>query len=144
MLLFSPPSDFSPIFEVVSCFLERPDGTFVLLHRPPGKSQENKWGNPGGKIDAGETLPVAMRREILEETGIDLAEDQLQPIRSLFVRYPDKDFVYHMFRAGVPQETEVTLNPKEHDDFIWTTPKDSLTLPLVEDFDPCIRLKYGL
>jgi ADP-ribose pyrophosphatase YjhB (NUDIX family) len=47
----------------------------VLLVRT--RKWSGKWGIPGGKVDYGETLEQAFRREIREETGLELREARL-------------------------------------------------------------------
>jgi ADP-ribose pyrophosphatase len=43
-------------------------GWLLLVRRGDGGG----WAVPGGMVEAGETEPVAMWRELLEETGVDL------------------------------------------------------------------------
>ncbi|MFN5514981.1 MAG: NUDIX domain-containing protein [Cyanobacteriota bacterium] len=45
------------------------DGRLVLIQR----RDTGQWGLPGGLVDWGETLTAAARRELKEETGLDLA-----------------------------------------------------------------------
>ena len=47
-----------------------PDGRIVLVRR----SDSGKWGLPGGIIDWGEKIVVAARRELAEETGLELTK----------------------------------------------------------------------
>jgi 8-oxo-dGTP diphosphatase len=47
------------------------DGAFLLTSRPSGKVYEGYWEFPGGKLEAGETVEQALRRELQEEIGID-------------------------------------------------------------------------
>ena len=49
--------------------LIRPDGAFLLTTRPVGKAYAGSWEFPGGKLEAGETVEQALKRELLEETG---------------------------------------------------------------------------
>jgi len=48
-----------------------PEPAVVLVRRgrPPLKGQ---WSLPGGRVETGEGLGVALRRELREETGIDI------------------------------------------------------------------------
>lgn len=49
------------------------DGERILLIQrghPPG---EGLWSIPGGRVELGETLPEALRREIQEECGLEIA-----------------------------------------------------------------------
>lgn len=44
------------------------DGHVLLIQR----SDIQQWAIPGGMVDAGETAPAALTRELAEETGVDL------------------------------------------------------------------------
>jgi 8-oxo-dGTP diphosphatase len=46
------------------------DGQFLLTSRPQGKVYAGYWEFPGGKLEAGETVEQALRRELSEELGI--------------------------------------------------------------------------
>lgn len=45
-------------------FVKSEKGNFLMIHR------KGKWDLPKGKIDVGESAPVAAVREVLEETGV--------------------------------------------------------------------------
>jgi 8-oxo-dGTP diphosphatase len=48
------------------------DGRFLLTSRPPGKVYAGYWEFPGGKVEPGETVGQALRRELHEELGITI------------------------------------------------------------------------
>src|SRR5438874_747441 len=58
------------LIEVAAAVIERPDGSFLLAQRPPGKVYAGWWEFPGGKVHPGESAAEALEREILEELGI--------------------------------------------------------------------------
>jgi 8-oxo-dGTP diphosphatase len=66
--------------------LIRPNGDFLLTTRPPGKVYEGYWEFPGGKLEAGETVEQALRRELQEEIGITIAA--VYPWKAELVDYP--------------------------------------------------------
>jgi 8-oxo-dGTP diphosphatase len=49
-----------------------PEGRFLLTSRPVGKVYAGYWEFPGGKLEAGETVEQALRRELHEELGITI------------------------------------------------------------------------
>ena len=70
--------------------LFRHDGAFLLTSRPPGKAYAGYWEFPGGKLEHGETVYEALRRELHEELGINLGQQpqDVQPWKSETVDYP--------------------------------------------------------
>lgn len=58
------------LVQVAVGVLVRDDGAFLLTSRPVGKVYEGFWEFPGGKLEAGETVEQALRRELQEEIGI--------------------------------------------------------------------------
>jgi 8-oxo-dGTP diphosphatase len=48
------------------------DGRFLLTSRPEGKVYAGHWEFPGGKVEAGESIEAALRRELHEELGITI------------------------------------------------------------------------
>ena len=43
---------------------------FLITRRQPGQHLAGKWEFPGGKVEAGESLEIAMIRELKEEVGL--------------------------------------------------------------------------
>ena len=74
------------LVEVAVGVLLRPDGDFLLTSRPPGKVYEGYWEFPGGKMEQGETVEQALRRELLEEIGITIGPVQAWKVE--IVDYP--------------------------------------------------------
>lgn len=54
----------------VGILIRREDDALLLSTRPEGKPYAGYWEFPGGKLEVGETVEEALRRELLEELGI--------------------------------------------------------------------------
>ncbi|QIM54471.1 NUDIX domain-containing protein [Hydrogenophaga crocea] len=59
-----------PVTEVAVGVLIDAQGRFLLTSRPPGKVYAGYWEFPGGKLEAGESVEEALRRELIEEIGV--------------------------------------------------------------------------
>ena len=74
------------ITDVAVGVLIRPDGSFLLTSRPPGKAYAGYWEFPGGKLEAGETVHQALCRELQEELGIVVSASE--PWKVELIDYP--------------------------------------------------------
>ena len=56
----------------VGVLIRERDGALLITSRPAGKPRAGWWEFPGGKLEAGETVEDALRRELHEELGITI------------------------------------------------------------------------
>ncbi|MFC3852405.1 8-oxo-dGTP diphosphatase MutT [Salinispirillum marinum] len=67
------------------------DGRVLLARRPDHLHQGGKLEFPGGKVEAGEALGAALKREFLEEVNVHLTvPDNIKPWLSITHDYGDK------------------------------------------------------
>jgi len=64
------------------------DGKILIAQRPDNVHQGGLWEFPGGKVDAGETVSAALKRELAEE--LDIIVEQTQPLIEIRHDYGDK------------------------------------------------------
>jgi len=92
------------------------------------------WGIPGGKIKWGEGSEGALRRELKEETDLEIRDIEFVLVQDCIHSkefYRDAHFVllnYTCRCVGVPV---VTLNDEARE-FRWLAPPEALTLPINE------------
>jgi len=120
--------------DVAVAVLIRSDGAVLLAQRPASKVYSGYWEFPGGKIEPGEPVPEALRREAREELGIEI-ERAYPWITRVFV-YPHAKVRLHFYRVyawrGEPRAVE-------HQAIAWQRP-DSIALePLLPANGPVIR-----
>ncbi len=75
-----------PVTEVAVGVLIDASGRFLLTSRPHGKVYAGSWEFPGGKLEVGETVEQALRRELQEEIGLTIGAARLW--RTQLVDYP--------------------------------------------------------
>jgi 8-oxo-dGTP diphosphatase len=84
------PYHHSPVAVAVGILL-RPDGRFLLNTRPEGKPHAGSWEFPGGKMEPGEGVADALRRELREELAVEIGtmDDDCRQIPVVEHTYPD-------------------------------------------------------
>jgi len=90
---------------------------------------KDKWVIPGGHIELGESIEEALKREIREETGLEIF-DTVFVCMSEFVFGEDywkkRHFIFLDYACKTKSE-KVVLN-EEGQEFVWVTPKEALEL----------------
>lgn len=81
-----PPGTERVAVDVAVGVLFDAQGRFLLTSRPEGKVYAGYWEFPGGKLEPGETVEQALRRELHEELGITIAE--VEPWKVELMDYP--------------------------------------------------------
>ena len=71
----SAGSERTPVDVAVGVLIDA-EGRFLLTSRPAGKVYAGYWEFPGGKLEAGESVEQALRRELHEELGITIGAVQ--------------------------------------------------------------------
>ena len=141
MVFQQPPENFNPKIEVAACFITVNEKV-LFMKRQPHRSEPSKWGIPGGKLEKGETAHQAVRREIKEETGLELSD--VKHLGTVYIRYPEVDFIYHMYGHDLQEYPEqIVIDSVEHEEYRWMKIGEALKLPLIRGEDECIYLIYG-
>lgn len=113
------------------------DRHILLLQRR--KSPEiGAWGIPGGKIDFLETAEQAIRREALEETGLEAGDIKLLGLSEQLFHDEKQHWFGVLFQAESFSGEMQLLEPDKHGGIDWfplDKLPDRLTLPTVHALD---------
>jgi 8-oxo-dGTP diphosphatase len=63
--------------EIIVAAIIQKGNRFLLTRQAKGAHHEGLWGFPGGKVEKNESLEVALKREVKEETGLDISVGEL-------------------------------------------------------------------
>ncbi len=118
----------------VACAIIERDGLVLAAQRSSTMSLPLKWEFPGGKIDPGESPEECLRRELVEELGIQVTiKRALLPHTH---RYPTFTVTLHPFICAV-ESGRIVLH--EHAAIAWLLPERLLQLDWAEADLPVIE-----
>jgi len=86
----------APTLVVVAAIIVE-GGRILVTQRRPGTHLAGLWEFPGGKVEPAEDPRDAVRRELLEELGIDADAGQVLDV--VFHRYPSKNVLLLFYAA---------------------------------------------
>ncbi|TAN22105.1 MAG: (deoxy)nucleoside triphosphate pyrophosphohydrolase [Acidobacteria bacterium] len=72
-------SSAKPALQVVAAILRR-DGKILICQRAAAGRHPLRWEFSGGKVEAGETEPEALARELAEELALRIGPEQIGPL----------------------------------------------------------------
>ena len=103
--------------EVVAAVIYK-DGAYFTTQRGYGEF-EGMWEFPGGKIEPDESSEVALKREIQEELGVDIAIENL--LCTTEYDYPSFHLTMHCYLCSIASG-EIEL--REHKSARWLRPEE--------------------
>jgi 8-oxo-dGTP diphosphatase len=120
-----------PFRLAVRAVIRDEQGRCLLLRRSNAcKAFVGTWEWPGGKADPGETFDVAVRREVVEETGLEI---ELTGVAGAFHIEMAQQHLAVLCMEAVPSGGSLRLS-EEHDQLAWTPLADLLQWNLTDGF----------
>ncbi|NTV44876.1 MAG: NUDIX domain-containing protein [Candidatus Yonathbacteria bacterium] len=109
----------------VKIFLRNPEGKYLLVQRSSEKYKNARghWDIVGGRIDPGSPLVENLRREVHEETGLDITSEPIL-IHAQDIMLPERDL--HVIRLTYVGNTsgEPVLDTMENISYTWISPSE--------------------
>ncbi len=110
-----------PLVIVSSVALVDKDDRVLLGQRRIGASMAGLWEFPGGKLDPGETAAQAAIREIYEELGVVVGQNDLRPFGFVSYRYTNFHLLMSLF---VCRSWSGSCRAISHQEIKWVPAKD--------------------
>lgn len=124
----------------VKAFLVNQEGKILFLLRSSKYGWEaGKWDLPGGRIEPGSTLMENLKRELKEETELELTSEPVLVAAQDILKYKDKHIVRLTYTAHT--EGEPKLDGLEHTEYRWVSPED---MAKMEDLDDYVKTLLDL
>ena len=100
--------------DVVAGVLRDEKGRYAMIHH----TKENLWFFPGGKVEKGEDLTTALKRELKEEIWTELtASKYLWAVKIIHLSKPRRVHRFEVESNDIPTLQE----PEKHKDIQWVT-----------------------
>jgi nucleoside triphosphatase len=126
----APPTVKKYPLPAVAALIAGPDGRVLIVrtHKWSGL-----WGVPGGKVDYGEDILSALRREMREEVGLEIHSERYAFLSEIIedekfykpMHFISLEYVAHADSAVVTPNEEIA-------EFAWVTLEEALTYPVNE------------
>lgn len=114
---------------IVGALVFNQEGKIFLITSP---KWQGKYSVAGGHVEIGETIEEAVKREIKEETNLDVFDIQFLMIQECIFSeefYKKKHFIFLDYICKT-KDTNVILDSKEGTKYVWVTVDEALKLNL--------------
>lgn len=100
----------------------------LLLQRSDKVESGGKWNLPGGGFEEGEQPTDSIKREIVEEVGIEVVD--INPFGFYSFKNKEDNLIVIYYKSKIPS-TDIKLN-WEHESFRWVTREEALGMDITE------------
>ena len=112
---------------VAACLVEKDK---ILLVREGKGPQKGLWGLPKGSVDEGELPQLAVKRELIEECGIDVEIIGLVGLRECLIKETPAIFMAYLVNS---KNSVIKIDNDEITDYGWFGVKDFQTLSWISE-----------
>ena len=90
----------------------------LIAKRADHQHQGGLWEFPGGKVETGERVQVALQRELEEELGLQSSIDDMRPLITIPFHYPDKSVLLDVWAVYNTTAFKESIG-KEGQPLVW-------------------------
>jgi 8-oxo-dGTP diphosphatase len=113
----------------------------LIAERPHNKTKAGFWEFPGGKVEPGETVFEALKRELHEEVGINI--DSANPLVKVYYQNPDCEVLLDTWivtdftgnASGLEGQIIKWIDVSELDNFIFPEGNKKI-IDILKQMDP--------
>lgn len=124
-------------------FVHNDSGEILLLKRSKNcKNDVGYWERPGGTVEFGEKVTDALKRETLEEVGVEIEDIEFLGFTDHFIPEEDQHWLGLSFMAEIKSGEPKNIEPEKHDAMKWFKDDkmpDNLALPTKESLPLMIK-----
>lgn len=118
---------------VAAAVIRGADDRVLIARRPEHKHQGGLWEFPGGKVESGEAVEVALARELLEELGIRVSASR--PLIQVQHDYPDQQVLLDVYEVSA---FDGEPHGAEGQPLAWVAPRELTDYAFPEANQPII------
>jgi mutator protein MutT len=123
----------------ISAVIRNEEGKFLVVKRGDHETAfPGKWAFPGGKLERGETILDCVRREVMEEAGIEI-EDGIKYLDDYTFVRPDNLNVIGLRFLAKAKSFDVRLSG-DFDGFRWVSGKELGQMDCIDDMEKISRM----
>lgn len=118
------------------CMLYKDDGSFLVINR-----LKQDWPGinfPGGHVEFDEDIPSSVRREMKEETGLDVKNIEFVSYYEWNIKEERKRHLCLLFRS---KDFTGELKSSSEGEIFFLKKEDLINYPLSTDFDKILEIE---
>ncbi len=127
----------------INAFIKNKSGDkFLIVKRNKDEiAYPEKWVFPGGKSEKGEAIIDVLKREVLEEVGLEI-EDNKKYIKDFTFVRPDGHNVIGFCFEVKSKSDDVKLS-KDFEEFRWIFPKELSNFDHIEGMEKEVEIAFN-